>query len=302
MPPRPANPLRSDPSRTAGERRRFRAEFARRLNRVRAALRRLIVDEDAFGLRPQAGNGRWRFLSRLLQLEAFRTWLAAEIDREVFGSAWWVPHVSRVYARAALRTFDDARGFAGQLASGVPGLGDVAVEFLRLLARGSGLSSGMPLTNAARITPQARDVVGRFISEEALTFAKRLEGEMRGATAKMSQDISRIVMDGMHAGKSPEQMAREIAKTVDGVSEKRALLIARTEFTRVAAEAQLDAMEVLGVTETEAEVEWETTGNPCKFCAAMAGSRRKVSEARGLIPLHPACKCAWRVVRNKARG
>lgn len=46
------NPLRHDPSRTAGERRAFRAEIGRRFLALRRAIKKLVVDEDAFGIEP----------------------------------------------------------------------------------------------------------------------------------------------------------------------------------------------------------------------------------------------------------
>lgn len=45
-----SNPLRMDPSRTAGLRRAYSAELTRRFARLKAAVRKLVLDEDVFGL------------------------------------------------------------------------------------------------------------------------------------------------------------------------------------------------------------------------------------------------------------
>lgn len=72
--------------------------------------------------------------------------------------------------------------------------------------------------------------------------------------------------------------------------------------SRAYAEGQLEALEQLGVAEVGVEVEWLVSGlgstkagypSPCPQCAPMAGKVFKIAEARGLIPLHPRCKCAW---------
>lgn len=47
------NPLRLDPTRTSGLVKRFTRDYQKRLNRVRTAVNKLIVEEDAFGLKKE---------------------------------------------------------------------------------------------------------------------------------------------------------------------------------------------------------------------------------------------------------
>lgn len=60
-------------------------------------------------------------------------------------------------------------------------------------------------------------------------------------------------------------------------------------------EGQLDAFEELGVKELGVKAEWSTAGDDrvCVECASMEGKVFSMEEARGLIPLHVACRCAW---------
>lgn len=64
---------------------------------------------------------------------------------------------------------------------------------------------------------------------------------------------------------------------------------------RAHAEGQLDALERLGVTSVGVAVEWSTAGDDrvCPLCRPLEGVVYKVSEAHGLLPRHPRCRCAF---------
>jgi SPP1 gp7 family putative phage head morphogenesis protein len=75
----------------------------------------------------------------------------------------------------------------------------------------------------------------------------------------------------------------------------RARMIARTEIIRAHAEGQLDALEKLGVDKVGVMVEWSTAGDDrvCSLCMSLEGVVLKIKEARGLIPRHISCRCAF---------
>jgi hypothetical protein len=72
-------------------------------------------------------------------------------------------------------------------------------------------------------------------------------------------------------------------------------MIARTEIINAHAEGQLDSFDMLGVEEVGVVAEWATAGDDrvCEECASIEGELFTVDEARGMIPLHPNCRCAW---------
>jgi SPP1 gp7 family putative phage head morphogenesis protein len=82
---------------------------------------------------------------------------------------------------------------------------------------------------------------------------------------------------------------------VDSLVRSRALLVANNELIRAHADGQLDALEELGEEEVTAAVEWVTAGDDrvCKLCKPLDGVVLTVAEARGLIPRHVNCRCAW---------
>lgn len=132
-------------------------------------------------------------------------------------------------------------------------------------------------------------------------LAGRSFTDLKNVTTDMSTRMTRSLMDGLVQGKSPREVARDLAKAVN-VGRDRALTVARTEIIRAHAEGQLTAMEKMGVEEVGAAIEWSTSGlgttrkgypSPCGLCAPLKGIVLKVNEARGLIPRHPNCMCSW---------
>ena len=58
-------------------------------------------------------------------------------------------------------------------------------------------------------------------------------------------------------------------------------------------EGQLDSLESLGVDEIGVMVEWSTAMNACKLCQPMEGVVFTIKEARGMLPRHVNCRCAY---------
>lgn len=294
MPPkRSSHPLKQDPTRLATVRRTFAADVRRRFATLGRSLRRLVVDEDAFGLSPSSPfASRWRHLDAAGKADAFRAWLDAEIGRLVLapaggGEDWWLPHVQAAYYRGVNRAFDDVRRPA------LHGSGEVAgarSEFLRRVLSTVRFGQWPPFVTNARHS--LRDYAGRFVNARVLALSQRLALELKGATDATAQKIARALLDGLDAGTTREEIARAIDDAV-GWGMRRALLIATTELTRTHAAAQLDGMEALGMAEVALVAEWTAQGDACPKCAEMDGRTFTLDDARGLIPLHPACACCW---------
>lgn len=279
------NPSRFDPTRTTTLRRSFAAALARRFGRLKAALYKLVVEEDAFGLAPRShdpfttigntlvSNQRWAFMSTPQKLEAFKAWLKTQVDREVLGKdegELWREFVTKGFERGAGRAFDDVskRRFK-------PGEGEFyegsKQQFLRS-------AFGKPVA-----------------IEKVQLLASRAFDELKGISESMSTSITRHLTDGLVRGLSPREIGRVMAKDVDGIGKARATTLARTEIIRAHAEGQLIAMEDLGVEEVGVAVEWSTTGDDrvCPACQPLEGVVLKLDEAKGMLPRHPNCRCSW---------
>lgn len=71
--------------------------------------------------------------------------------------------------------------------------------------------------------------------------------------------------------------------------------MARTETIYAHAESTLDRFESVGVENVTADVEFRSADDSrvCPICESLDGNRYTIGEARGLIPQHPRCRCAW---------
>ena len=107
--------------------------------------------------------------------------------------------------------------------------------------------------------------------------------------------MGRALADGLSRGQGPKVIARDLQKVLGKNTRTRALVIARTEVIHAHAEGQLDSLELLGVDKVSAQVEFSTAGDDrvCSQCADLEGSTYTIDEARGIIPIHPNCRCAW---------
>jgi SPP1 gp7 family putative phage head morphogenesis protein len=89
-----------------------------------------------------------------------------------------------------------------------------------------------------------------------------------------------------------------------GITRRRALVLARTEIIAAHAEGQLDAFEAMNIEKVGVMAEWSTAGDDlvCAKCEPLEGAIMTVKEARGLLPRHPNCRCAWIPAIDKNRS
>lgn len=277
-----------DPTQTATLRRLFAREITRRFVILRQRVNRLLVEDDALGLIPNVipfllnARKEWIGFTPESQLDKFKEWVKRQLGDLVFGTddeSTWRKYVEAGFLKGANRAFDDVmRNRKAKLA----------------------LEGRLDFYEGTR-EQFLRSAFGRPVAvEKVKLLASRVLTELHGVTDTMATVMSRTLVDGLVAGSSPRDIARDINKVVD-VGRKRAEVIARTEIVRAHSEGQLEALEQLGVTEVGVAVEWSITtgknGRPdakvCPACRALKGIVLKVTEARGMLPRHPNCRCAW---------
>lgn len=272
--------LRWDPTRTGLLRRQWETDLRRRFGGVRKEVEQLILGDDAFGLVPgvpfvlNVERQAWRFLSNEKKLEQFRKWLEELVERKILttdavnGQPWTAKYVESAWKKGVVRAFVDARGRKLQKTSDF--FEGTKAEFLR----------------AAFAQPE------RLAKVRVL--ATRAFESLRGVTQAMGTQMNRILATGIIQGQNPKQIAAEMSKSIRGLTKARALAIARTEIIHAHAEGQLDSFEDLGE-DVGVLAEWSTAGDDrvCSQCAALEGAVFTIEEARGKLPRHPNCRCAW---------
>lgn len=275
MPPSVSN---IDPSRTVTLRRAFEAAFIRKINQLQQELRKLLVDDDAFGLvRPLTINERFYFTTKPQQLEAFRRWLANKTDSIFYNknsptaaTDWWEEYIRQGFEKGILRSYDDTIG------KGIPPL-----------------TSGNT-RKGAKLEFQRSSMSNPTILETLKTLGGRVLTELDGITSNLSKRIMRDLTDGLVQGKNPREIAQDIINSTN-MDKNRAVTIARTEIIRAHAEGQLAAFEAMGVEEIGVQVEWTATQDArvCPKCAELNGVVLPIEKAHNLIPRHPNCRCCF---------
>lgn len=280
-----------DPTRTITLRNRYAAEMRRRFRAVKKLIRQTVVDNDALRLSktpppltlqadprviliPGVGpHELFDFPTNPEKAAAFMEWLGLAVDEEVLGVIQYEGR--RIVAHTAWQNTYIRSGYqAGVLSANI-----------KLAA--AGVEVPAQALWAVFNAPHHADAMG-------MLFMRNFE-ELKGITEAMSQGISRSLVGGMAEGIGPREMGRRMALEVEKIGVRRGTLLARTEVIRAHSEATLNRFEDFGVAEVEGFVELETAGDDrvCDLCEGLEGNPMPISEARGIIPVHPLCRCTW---------
>ena len=298
------NPLKQDPTRTALLRRMFTAQIKERFARLRRKIIELLVDEDALGLMldenphpldlhptiqtlgsyrnstvRNAPRARWQFKTTPEKVRQFKEWLKTQLKEDITGMnerQLWEAYTREGLKKGAGRAFDDTKGPAKI----------VAEETTKQDMGGWYQGTKDEFLRSSFNKPVA--------IEKVQLLAGRAFDELDNVTGDMATRMTRTLTDGLVQGRSPRDIARDMDRDIE-IGRNRALTIARTEVIRAHAEGQLMALEEMGVEEVGVAVEWSTTGDDkvCELCQPLEGVVLKLEEAKGMLPRHPNCRCAW---------
>ena len=113
-------------------------------------------------------------------------------------------------------------------------------------------------------------------------------------TKKQKLQLAEIFAEAFSSGMNMRQLSGEIESA--GFGPDNADMIARTETIKIANEAKLLQAEANGYD----EVVFVATHDKftCKECSSLDGKKITVRKAKGLIPVHPNCRCTYRMVVN----
>lgn len=262
---------RRDPTRTTTLRARFEADATRRFKRIRQAIIEKVARENAFGL--QTNRAQFEFTRTDDKVDAFMTWLHEQevangltvrpgaTVRSSASNAWTATYVESAYQR---------------------GLQSAASKL-----RGAGASVSGRWVEAAFRRPIHADRLGIAYTR---TFS-----ELKGITDAMDQQISRVLAEALGGGTMPKpaELAQIINGRVDKVGITRARTLARTEVINAHSEASLNAYQEAGLSGVQVEAEWLTAAGACPLCVELSEKTYTLEQARGKIPAHPNCRCAF---------
>jgi len=286
-----------DPTKTITLRNNFSAEMAGRFIRIRAAVRKKIVNDnflepiekgtDEFAIGRPGGvipitlakDGNWEYRWADSKVGEFNSWLKEMVDENILevsrtatvglkgitgGEPW-----TDVYIRSAYQS-GLAKGRAELIASGakIPSF-DISGDVL----------------SAAFYQPFHADRVGLMYT--------RVFNDLKGVTEVMSTQMSRALALGMANGDGPYTIARKLTDRVDKIGITRGRLIARTEVVHTHNLAKLNEFERLE-TEIEEEIlaQWITAEDERVRDRHRTRDRQvyPLSKARTMLG-EPNCRC-----------
>lgn len=263
---KPPNPLKSDPTRTLSIRRAFTQDVNRRL---KAALDGLL---EQFMDWPKHKTPRQ-------QLDELKRWIDELFDRHLYrnvtatNESWTAQYVRAAYEKGAATAYNTAVAAAGQ-----PVVPAQRAIWIKSLNRRYEENQDMIVDQAVANLDGIGDAVRSWIVKDAGVVIRR-----KGKVSEI-QKIIRNIFDNIVSNKA----VAEVSDMVVGAH----------------AEGQLDALEDLGVPQVAIEAEWVTArdNKVCPRCKERDGQIYSIEEARGLIPLHRRCRCAFvAVVTPKPR-
>lgn len=287
-----------DPTRTTVLRNAFAREMRRRINQLMDIIRTAIIDQDCFGLLPtmyaelNAPNRRaFAFPRTAEKVEAFMKWLQQQEDRglletrtylqvsEAIESAWTNKFIYDSYKRGVMRARSELRNRGYDVPT---------------IEQSGGIEEVMRI-------PFHIDTVGVLFT--------RAFTELKGITAAMDNQISKVLSQGLIDGDNPRLLTRKLVATINGKgigdlgirdilgryipADRRAEMLARTEIIRAHHRANIQEYKSWGAGRVEIIAElWTAEDNRvCDVCASLHGEKFILADIENRIPVHPLCRC-----------
>lgn len=287
-----------DPTHTTTLRNAFVVDLNRRFRELTIVVRKAVDEEDVFGLRglqtaelATPGAQAFAFTRSDVKMQQFMRWFQQQVDAGIleireFGQVgvgleaqWTNKYVFDSYKRGVIRARYEMKK-AGFNVPGIEATGGIDI---------------------AMNTPFHLDRVGLLFT--------RVFNELKGVTAAMDQQISRVLAQGMADGDGPRLLARKLVSTINGAgmgelgitdtlgrfipARRRAEIMARTEIIRAHHQATIQEYRNWAVEGVRVKAEWVTAGDDrvCDRCNALEREIFTLDQVEGMIPLHPQCRC-----------
>ena len=255
---------RYDPTRTITLRKQYEAEMVRRFKALRKEVKEAILVSQPMKL------NAFEFTRSPRKVPEFMKWLKRRVDFTIFDGVTDISTTNKAWQNVYIQT-----AYQKGIASAAGNL------------RSAGAEVSDRYISSAFYRPLHADRAGLLYT--------RAYSDLQGITAAMSTKMGRVLAAGILDGKGVMDIAGEMVDVINGVGIVRARMIARTEVIASHAEASLNVYEEAKLKGVNLQSEFSTARDNavCPECAKLEGKRYSVDEARGLIPVHPNCRCAW---------
>lgn len=225
-------------------------------------------------------NTSWMNKEFTEQLDLFKDWLKQRFNDHLIGAdeeIAWSKMGLAAYQRGVLRAYDE-----------------VTKKLKALSAQNREQSS----VYAGRRLQFMKDTLNKSVGGGTLKLlSKRAFSDVSGVVEALTTTMVRTFTDGMISNKDTKDIAGQLIRDIERVAVKRLKLVAAQDIVRTYNEAKLDAYTALGVKEVAVNVEWSSgTQRTCRVCSDLSTATFSIPDARGQLPVHVGCSCAWKMV------
>jgi SPP1 gp7 family putative phage head morphogenesis protein len=282
-----SNPLRIDPTRLHGVRQKALLGLHGRYQRILKQIQQKIIDEHflevGVGETPIISDGNLNLdfdnsedqlnydVNKVDEFESWLNGLAVELSDEVFVTEY----VERAYKQGRKRAYTDSRK------SKLKPQPNVVITNAADFQEG-GKESFM---QGGETSPTSKKTKQSLISQAM--------AQLKGLAGQMVQVVKQIILMGIRKFWTPKQIAKAIRDEIDKY-ERRSEVAIKDDITRAHGESQLDAYAELGHLVVMAIIETAQDDRVCAKCRVLEGREVPIEQARGLLPVHCNCRCAWK--------
>ena len=136
---------------------------------------------------------------------------------------------------------------------------------------------------------------------EAIARAEQIRSRYTATNNPKEREKLRGQYERLEAAfkKKSEELRRKCERIESAFIAEHAKRLARTEVMRAHAEASLNTFEAFGVEGVKTNAEFcaghhtAKDKRTCPKCLKLNGEIFTVKSARGIIPVHPNCRCSW---------
>lgn len=285
-----------DPTGTARLRRRFKSEFDRRWRRVKNLVRQAVVDQNLFGL---VGPNSMATLSGS-DVQSFGTWLSSIAEQLVLGDGQWAAdNVRAAYNQGMARAMKMAQAQPGEIyASHMEALANLTIAEIQGVVDAT-VQQATRVFTAALISKQSPNTVARLVADRIDKIGvnrSRIVVDVSVVQAHAEATLDTFKMAGVRqVGTIPEAFHSHDHLITDAYltgpgsrSRKTEGGPSRSTINRIRKVQR--RLESLG------RVNVATAGDDkvCSICEDIEqAGPYSIDEARGLIPAHGRCRCAF---------
>jgi len=277
---------RFDPTRTLTIRDKYSQDFDRRYKKLIKSVRGTIFDNHALQIRLNQAV----FIpgsSPDMMATSFGQWLLEESDEIVGGierdaqgnviaaEGWQDKYIIAIILSAMRQSDADLRKAGVRIP----------------------IKSEMDYLN----DPMVRNLINEF---RAINY-NAIAGVNLDMSSQAAEALRDAIADGYRRGLTIAEIEQNafdaVEDRINKIGRTRSEIIARTETIESHSETKLDNYARNGVLSVGAiiEMEFVTAGDDrvCFQCIALEGRTFSIFEARGIIPVHPRCRCTWIIIK-----